>query len=380
MENVENQEQGLHPATAGQTLMAARKAAGLSRADIATRTKVAERHIIAIEEDRFEDLAARTYAVGFSRAYARALGLDEKHIAELVRVQLNEHGAERPAPQPSFEPGDPARVPSLRLAWVATGAIVLAIGLIVYFWSNFFSPEGELPSLLADNEASEAAPSAQPTAQMAQPSSVPTGPVVLTSGAERIWVKVTDAEGNQLFQKELAQGETYTVPNDGAGAQLRTARPDALRITVGGREIPQISEKPETVSGVSLAGADLLARAGVAAPAGQAAPAAAPSAQSAAPTSTPSPKPTSASLATPLVQPGVSEAPAPRTGASVAPAARATRQAPAAGASSGASPRASASPRSTPATAPMRSAAPATQGAPATPAPTPDTQAPDTQD
>lgn len=290
MENAETHASPASRTTAGKTLRAAREAAGLSVADIASRTKIAERHIISIEEDRFEDLAARTYAVGFSRAYARSLGLDEKHVAELVRVQLNEHAPERPTAPPSFEPGDPARVPSLRLAWVAMGAIVLAIGLLVYFWGSLFSPEAELPSLLANDEASEAAPVATPRPQVAQAPAQPTGPVVLTSGADKIWVKVTDAQGQQLLQKELARGESWTVPEGANGPQLRTGRPDALQISIGGKQLPLLSDKPETVSGVSLVAADLLAGGRKpAAPVGTAA--------------APAPSATSASVASPVTTP-----------------------------------------------------------------------------
>ena len=72
----------------GQRLRGEREAAGLSRADVAARTRIAERHIQAIEEDRFGDFASSTYAVGHSRAYARAVGLDEQAIARDVRAAL----------------------------------------------------------------------------------------------------------------------------------------------------------------------------------------------------------------------------------------------------------------------------------------------------
>ena len=78
----------LPPLSVGARLCAAREAAGLSRADVAARTKIAERHLGAIEEDRFDDLASSTYAVGFARAYARTVGLDEAEIARLVRGRL----------------------------------------------------------------------------------------------------------------------------------------------------------------------------------------------------------------------------------------------------------------------------------------------------
>lgn len=261
MENVESQSTPDSPSTAGARLRQAREAAGLSRANIATQTKIAERHLLAIEENRFGDLAARTYAVGFSRAYARALGLDEADIAEQVRNQLDAEDYERTGRlEQSFEPGDPARVPPSRIGWVAAAGVVVVVAVLIAFWGSFLSPAGNLPDLVTSKPAappSAAPPPAAPSTRAA----AATGPVVMTATADKVWVKITDAAGVQLLQKELALGESWTVPQDAQGPQLRTGRPDALKFTVGGKPVPALTDKPVTMSGVSLSAADLLARA-----------------------------------------------------------------------------------------------------------------------
>lgn len=275
MEHVENQDAGEMagaqaggPAdrTVGPVLIRAREAAGLSRADIAAQTKIAERHLAAIEEDRLGDLAARTYAVGFSRAYARTLGLDEKEIAEIVRHQLEAEGGREPVVVHDFEPGDPARVPSAKLAWIAAFGALVVIALLIAFWSSYLSPEGKLPDLLSPKPAAAPTrvavpvPAATPTAAPAN------GPVVLTATEEGVWIRVTDG-ANRLVETTLKKGETWTVPQTAQAPQLRTGRPDALALTVGGRAIPALAAKPMTMSGVSLIPADLAARANPAAPA-----------------------------------------------------------------------------------------------------------------
>lgn len=276
MEHVENQgpSEGLaslsaggSASTVGATLRKAREAKGLSLPDIAAQTRIAERHLAAIEEDRLGDLAARTYAVGFSRTYARALGLDDKAIAEQVRRQLDAEGHSRePVMVPHFEPGDPARVPSVRLAWVAAAGALVVIVLLLVFWSSYLAPEGKLPDLISD--APKPAPSAVVAAKPAAPAVQPTnGPVVLAATVEGVWLRVTDAKG-KLVEKVLKQGETWTVPEGAQAPQLRTGRPDGLAITVGGKAIPALAAKPMTMSGVSLVPADLLARGQAGAPAG----------------------------------------------------------------------------------------------------------------
>jgi hypothetical protein len=287
---MENQDNPPHAPTSpqgvGDQLRAAREAQGLSLADISAQTRVAERHLITIEDGRFADLAAPTYAVGFSRAYARAVGLNEADIAARVRRIIDAQPQVRPAPLPSFEPGDPARVPPSRIAWLAALAAVVVVALLVIYWSNFLSPEGDLPDLLASGTPTEAAPT-RPVQPSAGPAvAAASGPVVLTAGAPRVWVKVTDASGKQLFQKELAQGESWTVPADAQGPQLRTARPDRLQITVAGRAIPPLGDKPEVISGVVLTPAALLAR-------GTASPSQAPASAPASPASTSAAQPLS---------------------------------------------------------------------------------------
>lgn len=351
MEDVESHEVDAgHALSAGEMLRAAREKTGLSRVDVASQTKIAERHLEAIEDDRFADLAARTYAVGFSRAYARAVGLDEKVIAAKVREQLDADSSIHAPTIPSFEPGDPARVPPLRLAWVAAGGAILVIGLLVFFWSSFFSPEGSLPSLLPEDAPTQAA--------VSKPAPVPTvaapqaeGPVVLTAKADRIWIKVTDADGAQLFQKELAQGESWTVPTGARGAMLRTGRPDALTVSIGGKPVAALPDKPVTISDVSLAAADLRARANASAasamPAGSATAASGPAIPA-----QPSRAPAS----------GASSTPSPATGAATVPSPRPSRTGSIAAPGTGSSPRPSASaststrPAASPSPVPSRTA------------------------
>ena len=248
--------------TAGGILRSAREAAGLSRSDIASRTKIAERHLLAIEENRFGDLAARTYAVGFARAYARALGLDEAEIAAIVRAQLDAEDTGRIALTPSFEPGDPARVPPVRLVWFAGGGAVVVVALLLMFWGSFLSPQGKLPDLLPTNAPKPVAstPSSGAPARSAPSSPSAAGLVVLTATEDHIWVSVTDAGGARLLEKELAKGESWTMPAGVQAPKLRTGRPDALRVTVGATAIPPLSQRPQTVSNISLAAPDLLAR------------------------------------------------------------------------------------------------------------------------
>ena len=225
--------------TVGQKLRLAREAAGQSRADIARITKISERLLVVLEEGNYAALPARTYATGFARSYARAVGLDAEAIVRQVRLELD--GApprvERPVAV-TYEYGDPARVPSRRIVWFALGGLALLL-VVLAAW-HFLSPAaGELPSVLpAETPAPAAKPSIAP-----KPAPAPSGPVVFTAEAEGVWVRFADASGKVLFEKTMTQGESYTLPADAVGPVLRTGRPDALAITIGGQPVPRLADK-----------------------------------------------------------------------------------------------------------------------------------------
>jgi cytoskeleton protein RodZ len=268
--------------TVGTRLTRAREAAGMSRTQVAGVTRIPERHLAAIEAGDFAALPARTYATGFTRSYAKALGLDAEAYVRDVRAEL---AAQQPddnrRPTQTFEPGDPARVPSARLAWLAVGGIVLVLIAGFILARPMFDPGMNLPSILKDEPP---APVAAPVpAAPAAPAVQAGGPVVFTALQPKVWVKFTDGAGNQLFQKELAQGESWTVPADQADVRIQTARPDALSITIGGQGVARLSDSQQMIRDVPVTAAALLARgSAVPAPAASASPSAQPTTRSAA--------------------------------------------------------------------------------------------------
>lgn len=173
--------------TAGGRLRAAREAAGLSLADMAAQTKIPIRMLTLIEAGDYAALPAKAYATGFSRTCARALGLDEAEILSEVRRELGHVDPADNRLAPAFEPGDPARVPTARFAWLAAVAAlaVLAAGLLL--WRSYYAPAVTLPSLTAAPAAPALVPAAPaasvvvplPAPSMQVPNLVETAPAAL---------------------------------------------------------------------------------------------------------------------------------------------------------------------------------------------------------
>ncbi|MGJ3626299.1 helix-turn-helix domain-containing protein [Sphingomonas sp. MMS24-JH45] len=94
--------------TVGARLRAAREAQGMSMADLAQRTRVTQRFLEAIEDDRLDLLPSSTYASGFARAMARAVGLDQAEIGRDIRAAIARGGG--PVRQHHIEEiADPSR-------------------------------------------------------------------------------------------------------------------------------------------------------------------------------------------------------------------------------------------------------------------------------
>ncbi len=286
---------------AGARLRAAREARRLELPQIAAETRIPLRHLEAIEQGDFASLPSRAYAIGFTRTFAKAVGLDHAAIIDAVRGELAEGQMHRSSASSGMEPGDPAKLPSAGLAWFgAFAALVLAVGLIAFFSTRFGAGDGPAP--LAPPPAPEPVAAAAPAAGAAVPATG--GPVVLTATAD-VWLRVYEEGGERLLEKQLMKDESFTIPATAADPRINTGRPDLLAITVGGKPVPALSDKPEQLSGVPVSAAALLARAAPATTAANAA--------------TPAPALTAASAPRPPVRRNLSATPRPAPGEAPAP-------------------------------------------------------------
>ncbi|MBX7527609.1 helix-turn-helix domain-containing protein [Qipengyuania vesicularis] len=257
-EDVNVEEELMLRRRVGERLREAREEKGLTIEQVAAETRIPLRHLETIEAGDFAALPARTYAIGFSRTYARTLGLDEHEVLDQVREELAEGDPNAVEKPDKFEPGDPARVPGRGLAWFAVLAAVLLIGGIYAFYSSYFAP-GLGPAPLEDPQEEAIAEETpdQVEAAAAQPTG---GPVVFTSEMDGTWVKFYDAQGRRLYEAQMNTGDSFTVPEDAEGPQVWTGRPYALAITIGGQPVPKITEEDTVVRDVPVTAEALLAR------------------------------------------------------------------------------------------------------------------------
>jgi cytoskeletal protein RodZ len=303
----------------GGLLAAARTAAGLTLVDLARETRVPVRHLAAIERDDHEGLPALPYATGFVKSYARAVGLDPAALAAQFRSETSK-SPHVPTPM-ALEPLDERRMPARGLA-VASLIIVIAVIAGLSAWgSGAFDPPlpntaapvvatapADQPALvegsndgaaidtgMAAIDTGMAAPapgqagSADPATPLAATLAANRDDVVLTAH-EAVWLKIYDPVTNTVARIGImAAGERYLVPAQPPGMKLWTGKAGAFDVTVGGRPIPPLGAPVQTVRNLSLAPADLLARASGGAAAGDNSPSAGPVDPAAAPATGPRP-------------------------------------------------------------------------------------------
>lgn len=245
------------PERAGDVLRGAREAQGLSLADIGARTRVPLRHLEAIEASDYAALPSATYAVGFAKAYARAVGADEVRVSHLVRDEVGRVGRKTPEYEP-YEMADPARVPSRGVAIVALG-VALAVLILVGLWygTTLFqggsgSPEAT-PAIVVAATPTPATPAAAPTPDPA------TGQVKLTANDE-VWLRVYDADNKTLYLGTMKPGETFDVPQGAKDPMINVGRPDKLAVTLNGAAVPPLGTGERAIKDVRVSAPAIAAR------------------------------------------------------------------------------------------------------------------------
>ncbi len=251
MEGEPQEEATLFPTTVGEKLRAAREAQGIDLADIAQRTRIPLRHLEAIERGNYSLLPSITYAVGFAKAYARAVDVDEVAIARDVRSELGT-APERPAPMPSYEMRDSTRSPPSALVWIGlVVAVLVLVGAGLWYGTDLFrgAPAPENLSLVEPTPTPTPTPSATPVG----------GGQVSLIALDSVWLRVSDATGKTLFEKQMATGERYDVPADADHPKVKTARADKIQVTVNGSNVAPLGP-PEQAIEVEVSAEALLSR------------------------------------------------------------------------------------------------------------------------
>jgi cytoskeleton protein RodZ len=94
---------GVPDESIGEYLRRNRQRTGKTLNDVSHALKIMSHHLVAIENNSFEELPGRAYAIGFVRSYAAYLGLDAGALVARLKGELTTPGAD-----PIFASPDPS--------------------------------------------------------------------------------------------------------------------------------------------------------------------------------------------------------------------------------------------------------------------------------
>jgi len=296
--------------TVGQDLRAARLRRGDDLATVSRALKIRKDHLEALEEDRFEALPGKAYAVGFIRSYSDYLGLDPMQCVERFKGEI----AGRTDVQPTIGPPPDAETVRLPQGWLVIGLVVFVLIVYgVYYVSRsadtlLRQPVSAVPARIAPPPPStivsnapkpvaaapitapppaaqtqSASPAAPPSGTLATrappPSAAPAAPAAALPGtsvqpgaplpngrayngqnhsarvvlrahsATRILVQAAD--GTVVFNRLLQPGDSYLVPNK-VGLSLTTPDGGALGVELDGQPMGFAAPGNHLTEGLSL--------------------------------------------------------------------------------------------------------------------------------
>ena len=261
------------PRTPGSILAAERERQGLARTDIAQRLHMSVSQVEALEAADYARLPRGPFLRGFTRNYARSLGLDADAVVGLLAEDVPPESAPGivvPSQNIRFDPlGQRLANPYVKAAGIA--AALLVLGFATMYWWLFIRTQGvATPFKKPAIEATKAVPVETPPAGASKPEFVPApepqaapesaaaAPAVPASataepaeppraaapgeGVLRLafrgaaWVEITDARGKVLVSRTHPGGSNAEIAGKPPFTLVIGNAPE-VRLTYNGAEV-----------------------------------------------------------------------------------------------------------------------------------------------
>ena len=236
----------------GQSLIKARKDAGITLDTLSTLTSIRPALLREFEDNNFLNAGGDTYARGHLRSIAKALNIapdefldqydqEHAHAERKIHSQLVENSA-------TFALQEKNRLTNKQLA------IYSAIGIFLIFLTsviiNGLKQSADSPKPKPSATASATPSKSVTPTEAATPNSYSSGSGVLVkleavNGSS--WLFVSDNDGVTLYSGRASQGQTFEFSST-ESVNLRIGNAGAVKLTVNGKEVPSLGGDGEVIN------------------------------------------------------------------------------------------------------------------------------------
>ena len=210
----------------GTSLQSIRSAAGLSVAQLATKSRIPASVIADLERDDFSTCGGAAYARGHIRTISRICGADTEAIlaqfesqtiplSKSIRDLLNDTNVTRPKPE---------RKP---LSWNALAVIAAALIAVVAIGATTFSNDDGAITSIQVKESEKSSEVATKTSGVS---------VTLTGVNGLSWVAISDSTGTTQYSGRIRQGESRTF-TDNQLIYVVIGNAGAINLKVNGEDL-----------------------------------------------------------------------------------------------------------------------------------------------
>jgi len=228
----------------GAKLRREREQRKMTLEDVSLSTKIASRHLQALEADKFEQLPGGIFNKGFVRAYAHHLGIDEQ---QAVADYLEASGANQPPIQPQpppilIPPKDDKRDAGVRIPWgtLTLGLLIVAVAFATW---GFYTRESPSLSMIGHRGVKPIASAGESAVQIPKQDTKDRKPETPASNAHP---EPTTSSSSEPAPVQQAPAATANVPAQTSSAAsgvfsvaIKAHEDSWVTITADGRQIMQ---------------------------------------------------------------------------------------------------------------------------------------------
>jgi cytoskeleton protein RodZ len=258
-------------ASFGERLKREREKRKVSLDEIALSTKIGTRMLLALEEEKFEQLPGGIFNKGFVRAYARHLGLDEEQTIADYLEAAGETAPNRfePTPEVRILPAREAESEKLprTVPWGMLAAGLLILALVLSVWSYLrreqkeaSAPEPVRAAAPSSNDNRQSAATSQSPVGQTPPAQHPPSAILdakpinadapTAAGAFSVTIKANDdswvaiaADGKTVAADSLLSGGTTKTIQANREIVIKAGNVGALEISFNGKKLQRQGEE-----------------------------------------------------------------------------------------------------------------------------------------